>query len=60
MGTIRRNIHLCPRCKNRLERIEYSDGRVKWQCHATFDEPPYICVYELEVIKNDTTKSKVS
>lgn len=48
-----RKVHLCPLCKNRLNRVEYSDGSVRWQCHAPFDEPSYICNYEIRVIKND-------
>ena len=54
-----RKVHLCPLCKNRLDRVEYSDGSVKWQCHAPFSEPPYICAYELQVIKNDHNEPKV-
>lgn len=46
-------VHLCPKCKNRLDRVEYEDGTVKWQCLTGFMEPPYVCGFELEVVKND-------
>lgn len=52
-------VHLCPRCKNRLDRVEYSDGSVCYQCHAPFDEPPYICDYEIWVLKNGKTMQRL-
>ena len=51
MAISHKKVHLCSRCKNRLDRVEYSDGSVKWQCHGPFSEPPYICAFELQVVK---------
>ena len=48
-----KKVHVCSRCKNRLDRVEYSDGSVQWQCHGLFSEPPYICAFKLQVVKND-------
>jgi len=42
-------VHLCPRCKERLDRIEYDDGCVEWNC---------ICSFRLQVVTNGN-KQKV-
>jgi hypothetical protein len=53
-----KKVHLCPRCKTRMERVVYDDGSVAWLCYKTFSEPPYRCSFELWIVKNAKQETK--
>jgi len=49
-----RKVHLCPHCKNRLDRILLDTKTIVYRCHTLIsDDPPLVCDFELRVIKND-------